>query len=329
MKGYKGFDKNFKCKDMQYEVGKEFSVDGELELCWNGLHFCKYPLDVFTYYGPSTSKFAEVESLGEVKNEGSDHHPGDAIDSKVCTNKLKVCTEIGIPDLVYAAVDYIKDNFDLSKAQKTIAGAKDSNDFSVTANIKDLSIASNTNFQSAAVNTGDRSLARNESVYSAATNTGDFSVATNIGRRSAATNTGDQSAATNTGEESAALNVGYDGVAINMGEHSVATTSGRNSVAINKGNQSLATSTGTGSIAVVTGESSIAVAFGCRATAKGSLGSWIVLSEWVCSHKIGVGKEERHCVVKDVQCFKVDGKDILPDTFYRLVNGKPVVAEEE
>lgn len=41
MKGYKGFDSNFKCRDFQYEVGREYETDEELELCENGFHFCR------------------------------------------------------------------------------------------------------------------------------------------------------------------------------------------------------------------------------------------------------------------------------------------------
>lgn len=32
IKGYKGFDKNLKCRDFQYEVGKEYKHDGNIEL---------------------------------------------------------------------------------------------------------------------------------------------------------------------------------------------------------------------------------------------------------------------------------------------------------
>lgn len=59
--GYKGFDANFKCRSMQYEVGKEFAAEGEIKACNNGLHYCENPLDVLSYYEPNSSKFAEVE----------------------------------------------------------------------------------------------------------------------------------------------------------------------------------------------------------------------------------------------------------------------------
>jgi len=63
MIGYKGFDKDFKCRDMQYEVGKEYVHDKKIKLCQSGLHFCEHPLDVFCYYPPGElSRYAEVEA---------------------------------------------------------------------------------------------------------------------------------------------------------------------------------------------------------------------------------------------------------------------------
>ena len=102
-------------------------------------------------------------------------------------------------------------------------------------------------------------------------------------------NTGYQSAATNTGDRSAATNTGYQSAATNTGDQSAATVEGKDSVAI------------------VTGVNS---------KAKGSLGCWIVLTER------GKWNGETYPIIS-VQAFKVDGELIKPDTYYKLIGGKP------
>lgn len=47
---YKGFDKNMKCRGFQYEVGKEYEMDGEVKCCNQGFHACKSPMEVWDYY---------------------------------------------------------------------------------------------------------------------------------------------------------------------------------------------------------------------------------------------------------------------------------------
>ena len=98
---YKGMDSKMQCRGMQYEVGKEFSVNGDIECCGNGLHACERPLDVFGYYAPGTgARYFRVEQSGEMAR--------DASDSKVASRKMRVDAEIGIPGLVKAHIEYVK-----------------------------------------------------------------------------------------------------------------------------------------------------------------------------------------------------------------------------
>ncbi len=178
MKGYKGFDRDLKCRGKQYKIGQT-EREETAELCNKGLHYCEYPLDCFGYYPPADSRYCEVDAE-EVSDKKDD-------DSKRVAKSLTIGAEIGIPGIAKASVEYIMGRV---SSQKTNTGRQ--------------SAATNTGRQSAATNTGDRS---------AATNTGDWSAATNTGNWSAATNTGDQSAATVTGKGSVAVACGRRGKA--------------------------------------------------------------------------------------------------------------------
>ena len=98
---YKGMDRKMQCRGMQYEVGKEFSVDGEIKCCGNGLHACERPLDVLGYYAPGDgSRYFRVTQSGDLARDGND--------SKVASRKMRVDAEIGIPGLVKAHIEYVK-----------------------------------------------------------------------------------------------------------------------------------------------------------------------------------------------------------------------------
>ena len=199
MKLYKGFDKDLKCRDFQFEVGKEYE-EAEVDICRKGFHACENPLDVFGYYPPSDSRYCEVE-LDVNEQTKSD-------DSKRVGKKIKINAEIGLPGIIKAGVEYIKEHVDWENSKKSNTGYR-----SAATNTGDRSAATNTGCQSAATNTGDQSAATNTGCQSAATNTGYRSAATNTGYQSAATNTGNQSAAIVSGKESVAISTGYKGKA--------------------------------------------------------------------------------------------------------------------
>ena len=85
MKGYKAFDKDLKCRELQYTVGKTTKIKGSIELCKNGLHFCEKLTSVFNYY-PKTehTRVCEVESSSNVITEND----------KSVTDSLKIIREL-------------------------------------------------------------------------------------------------------------------------------------------------------------------------------------------------------------------------------------------
>ena len=292
IRGYKGFDKKLKCRDFQYEIGKEYFTDKAVA-CETGFHFCENPFDVLNYYSPcddtgTLNRFCEVEGSGDFDKSESD---------KTCCTHLKVKAEIGLQGLIKAGVKFILDRVKWEDNKQ-----------------------SNTGYRSAATNTGNRSAATNTGDYSAATNTGNCSAATNTGDYSAATNTGNCSAATNTGNRSAATNTGYCSAATNTGDYSAATNTGDRSAATNTGDYSAATNTGNRSAASVEGKESIAIVTGKDSKAKGSLGCWIILTER------GEWDGDTYPIL-DVKSFKVDGEAIKADTWYKLIDGKAVEVE--
>ena len=40
MNGYKAFENDLSCRGFQYEIGRTYTVDGEIGLCENGFHIC-------------------------------------------------------------------------------------------------------------------------------------------------------------------------------------------------------------------------------------------------------------------------------------------------
>ena len=104
MKCFKGFEKDLKCRDFQYEEGKEFHTE-KADCCNDGFHACEYPLDCFACYDPAHSVFHEVELSGEMDKDGND--------TKVCATDIKIGARISIAGLVKAAIE-----FTMSKVNK-------------------------------------------------------------------------------------------------------------------------------------------------------------------------------------------------------------------
>ncbi|ENI8716926.1 hypothetical protein ABZ057_002407 [Salmonella enterica] len=328
---FKGFNKDLKCRGFQFAIGETFHHDGKVEACGSGFHACECPFDVFSYYPPAESRYAETISFGVTDRE-------EGGDTKIASASITIKAELTLPQFIQRGIEWIWSKIDKSLEQQIMTGnqsaatntgdrsaatntgyqsaATNTGNRSAATNTGDWSAATNTGYQSAATNTGNRSAATNTGYQSAATNTGNRSAATNTGDWSAATNTGDRSAATNTGNRSAATNTGYQSAATNTGDRSAATNTGDwsaatntgdRSAATNTGYQSAATNTGDRSAAEVSGSQSVAASLGIEGKARASEGGAIVLCY----------RDEDGELIH-IRASKVGENGIMPNTWYQL-----------
>ncbi|OSG79674.1 hypothetical protein R546_01315 [Salmonella enterica subsp. enterica serovar Litchfield] len=189
---FKGFNKDLTCRDFQFAIGETFHHDGKVEACGSGFHACECPFDVFSYYPPAESRYAETISFGVIDRE-------EEGDTKIASASITIKAELTLPQFIQRGIEWIWSKIDKSLEQQIMTG--------------DRSAATNTGNWSAATNTGNWSAATNTGNWSAATNTGDRSAATNTGNWSAATNTGNWSAAEVSGSQSVAASLGIEGKA--------------------------------------------------------------------------------------------------------------------
>ncbi|EAP9168136.1 hypothetical protein IM962_001938 [Salmonella enterica] len=148
---FKGFNKDLTCRDFQFAIGETFHHDGKVEACGSGFHACECPFDVFSYYPPAESRYAETISFGVIDRE-------EEGDTKIASASITIKSELTLPQFIQRGIEWIWSKIDKSLEQQIMTG--------------DWSAATNTGYQSAATNTGD---------WSAAEVSGSQSVAASLG----------------------------------------------------------------------------------------------------------------------------------------------------
>ena len=275
MKVYKGTDKDMKCRGFQYKLGETAVFDGEPHLCKAGLHACEQPIDVLNHYAPNESRYFEADAE-EVTDERESN------DSKIVAKKMMLKAEIGVPGLVKAQIEYVKNQIGFEDAIKRANAEKENHA---------------TGYQGAASATGYQGAASATGYRGAASATGD---------RGAASATGDRGAASATGYQGAASATGYQGAASATGDQGAASATGY---------QGAASATGDRGAASATGKAGVALAAGRECKAMGALGCAI------CCVERGEWDGETYPIVA-VKAAIVDGEKIKADTWYRMQNGE-------
>ena len=107
------------CRGFQYEVGKEYEMDGEIKCCNRGFHACKSPMEVWDYYDMLNSRYAEIEQSGKIEEEENS--------TKVCSSRIKIKAELKLADFINIGVEWLKDITSPSKV-KTDGALNDNGD---------------------------------------------------------------------------------------------------------------------------------------------------------------------------------------------------------
>ncbi|CAH2863137.1 hypothetical protein EJI80_13005 [Salmonella enterica subsp. enterica serovar Newport] len=144
---FKGFNKDLKCRDFQFEIGKTFHHEGKVEACGSGFHACECPFDVFSYYPPAESRYAETISFGVIDRE-------EIGDTKIASASITIKAELTLPQFIQRGIEWIWSKIDKSLEQQIMTG-----DWSAATNTGDWSAATNTGDWSAAEVSGSQSVA--------------------------------------------------------------------------------------------------------------------------------------------------------------------------
>ena len=291
---YKGFDKNFKCREFQYEVGKEYEMNGDIKCCERGFHACESPLEVFDHYDMLNSRFAEVEQSGEIDKEENT--------TKVCSSKIKVRAELKLADIINLGVEWIKEVTSPTKVKK------------------DDKLNDNGGYFAQIGSSGDSAKIGSSGDSAKIGSSGDFAQIGSSGDSAQIGSSGDFAKIGSSGYFAKIGSSGYSAQIGSSGDSAKIGSSGDFAQIGSSGDFAQIGSSGDSAKIESTGNHSVVMAAGNDSIAKAKIGSWITLAEWDCIN----GVWTPICVKTE----KVDGERIKADTFYKLVNGEFKEVEE-
>ena len=293
---YKGFDKNMQCRGFQYEVGKEYEMDGEIKCCNRGFHACKSPLEVWDYYDMLNSRFAEVEQSGKIDEEEKS--------TKVCSSHIKIKAELKLADIINIGIEWLKDVASPSKV-KTDGTLNDNGDGKKQIGSSGDSAQIGSSGYSAQIGSSGN--------YAKIGSSGDSAQIGSSGYYAKIGSSGDSAQIGSSGDSAQIGSSGYYAKIGSSGYYAQIGSSGDSAQIGSSGDYAQIDSTG---------EDSVIMCAGNKTKAKAKIGSWITLAEWEWSD------DKNRYVPVCVKTEYVDGENIKADTCYQLKNGKFVEVTE-
>lgn len=122
IEGYKGTDKDMKCRDFQYEFGKVYTKDSkDVKICESGFHLCRDLDDVFGFYKPDGDGNRFFKVRAEVKKDDLDRYDVSNglfnFGKKLVARNIEFLYEVSPEELcaayreIYAGFDYAPDHY--------------------------------------------------------------------------------------------------------------------------------------------------------------------------------------------------------------------------
>ena len=315
IKSYKGFDKNLKCRDFQYEIGKEYEMDGEIKVCSRGFHACESPFEVFDHYPMIDSRFCEVEQDGNISKEDRG--------TKICSSKIKIKAELKLADMINLGVEWLKEITSPKKMKTSIKDNSSGNGAQIGSSGYVAQIGSSGNGAKigssgygAQIGSSGNGAQIGSSGYGA--QIGSSGDGAKIGSSGDGAQIGSSGYGAKIGSSGNGAQIGSSGNGAKIGSSGDGAkigSSGNGAQIGSSGDGAQIGSSGDGAKIDSTGEGCVIMCAGINSVAKASKGSWITLSEWSYSNK-----KKRYIPV----CVKtefVDGEKIKADTYYKLAGG--------
>ena len=298
IKSYKAFDKNMRCRGFQYEVGKEYDMNGDIQCCKRGFHACESPMEVWDYYDMLTSRFAEVEQSGKIS---TGRHP-----TKICSSHIKIKAELKLADIINIGVEWLKNLTSPYKgdAEGNYAKIGFSGDYVKIGSSGDYAQIGSSGNNVKIGSSGD------------CVKIGSSGIEAKIGSSGIEAKIGSSGGYAQIGSSGDYAQIG------SSGRYSQIGSSGDYAQIGSSGEMAQVSSSGFNAKIDSTGENSVIMCSGLGCVAKAKIGSWITLAEWERDDRKG-------CLVPVcVKTERVDGTKIKPDTWYKLRDGEFVEVTE-
>ena len=302
---YKGFDKNMQCRGFQYEVGKEYEMDGEINCCNRGFHACKSPMEVWDYYDMINSRYAEVEQSGKIDEEENS--------TKVCSSRIKIKAELKLADIINIGVEWLKDITSPSKVKADGALNDNGDRRKQIGSSGDYAKIGSSGYYAQIGSSGDSAKIGSSGYYAQIGSSGYYAKIGSSGDYAKIGSSGDSAKIGSSGDYAKIGSSGDYAKIGSSGYYAKIGSSGDYAQIGSSGDSAKINSTGEDSVIMCAGNSSIA---------KAKVGSWITLTEWKWSDK------KKRDVPVCVKTEYVDGENIKADTWYQLKNGKFIEVNE-